>query len=236
MIPVQELLIGIDLKLNKLGVQQHQYIPTDEKILFLNEAQLRLVKSKVDSNNKFGTGLDGFKKRYEDIQTLINDYIPLPSTKAEKLYPAYKASLPEDHFLSLQHSGICSKGECKGRTVVSTRTVKHGDLPTIYKNSHWVPSFEYQETISQISKDELILYTDGTFSIEEIYISYVRYPLKIDVDGYEHLDGTDSINQDCELDYQLKDELLEFTILELGLDTENQTIIQTSELRSKNTD
>jgi hypothetical protein len=75
MIPVDSLLYKIDQKLNKLSTNEHQQIPLEDKILALNEAQIKLIKQKVDGfSTVSGLGLDAFKKRYEDLQRLVVNY------------------------------------------------------------------------------------------------------------------------------------------------------------------
>jgi hypothetical protein len=83
MIPVDSLLYKIDQKLNKLSTNEHQQINLEDKILALNEAQIKLIKQKVDGFSTVGgMGLDAFKKRYEDLQSLVVNYNnqPLPLT------------------------------------------------------------------------------------------------------------------------------------------------------------
>ena len=75
MIPVDSLLYKIDQKLNKLSTNEHQQIQLEDKILALNEAQIKLIKQKVDGfSTTSGMGLDAFKKRYEDLQSLVENY------------------------------------------------------------------------------------------------------------------------------------------------------------------
>jgi len=80
MIPVESLLYKIDLRLNKVAALEHQVIPLENKILALNEAQLKLVKLKIDPNNPLGLGLDSFKKRYEDLEVLVESQSGHPLT------------------------------------------------------------------------------------------------------------------------------------------------------------
>ena len=74
MIPVDSLLYKIDQKLNKLSTNEHQQIQLEDKILALNEAQIKLIKQKVDGISIIAGGMDAFKKRYEDLQSLILNY------------------------------------------------------------------------------------------------------------------------------------------------------------------
>ena len=88
MIPVDSLLYKIDQKLNKLSTNEHQQIQLEDKILALNEAQIKLIKQKVDGFSTIpGLGEDAFKKRYEDLQSLVVAYndgkLPLTLKNAE---------------------------------------------------------------------------------------------------------------------------------------------------------
>ena len=75
MIQVDSLLYKIDQRLNKLSTNEHQQIQLEDKILALNEAQIKLIKQKIDNISTVSQmGLDSFKKRYEDLQSLVLDY------------------------------------------------------------------------------------------------------------------------------------------------------------------
>ena len=74
MISVLDLCLDIDLKLNKQASVEHQSIPNENKIVFLNQAQIKLIKKKVNTNNNYQLGFDAFLKRYEDLQGLVVPY------------------------------------------------------------------------------------------------------------------------------------------------------------------
>ena len=74
MILVDSLLYGIDQRLNKLSTNAHQEIPVEDKLIALNNNQDRLIKIKIDNNNVYKLGLDAFKKRYQDLQFLVENY------------------------------------------------------------------------------------------------------------------------------------------------------------------
>ena len=238
MIPVDSLLYKIDQKLNKLSTNDHQQIQLEDKILALNEAQIKLIKQKVDGfSTVSGLGLDSFKKRYEDLQSLVVAYNNQPldlwvknpelnqwAAKLDQLSPKYMFYV--DSYV------LADKGRCKDRKIWINRDMaKHGDLQFILNNDHYKPSFEYQETFNFLSSDEISIFTDGTFTPSKIYISYMRYPKYIDKEGYIKLDGSPSINQDCELETYLEDELLDLTVQNLAMYTENQSAVQSSVYR-----
>jgi hypothetical protein len=238
MIPVDSLLYKIDQKLNKLSTNEHQQIALEDKILALNEAQIKLIKQKVDGFSvAVGLGLDSFKKRYEDLQSLIITYNnqPLTLTIKNPELNQWFASLHQftpKYMFYIDSYILADKGRCKDRKIWINRDLaKHGDLSILLNNTHYRPSFEYQETFNFLSSDEISVFTDGTFIPSKIYISYMRYPVYINKEGYIMLDGQPSYDQNCELETYLEDELLDLTVQNLAMYTENMSAVQTAQYR-----
>lgn len=238
-IPVDQLLYKIDQRLNKLSTNEHQEIPLEDKILALNEAQIKLVKQKftgISTPSRMGFG--AFKKRYQDIGTLLVDFNE-NSLSLEEVDPTINqwdadlSKLNPKMFLYADAYVIADKGKCKDRVIwINKDLVKHGNIQFLLNNEDYKPSFEYQETFNTITGGDISIYTDGTFTPKEIKILYVRYPKKIDKEGYIDFDGNSSINQDCELVDYLEDELLDLTIQNLADYTENMSAGQLARLRS----
>jgi hypothetical protein len=238
MIPVDSLLYKIDQRLNKLSTNDHQQIQLEDKILALNEAQIKLIKQKVDGFSVVsGLGLDAFKKRYEDLQSLVVTYNNQPLTLSIKnaelnQWFANIHLLTPKYMFYIDSYVLADKGRCKDRKIWINRDLsKHGDLSLLLNNNHYKPSFEYQETFNFLSSDEISVFTDGTFTPTKIYISYMRYPVYIDKAGYVKFDGTPSVDQNCELETYLEDELLDLTVQNLAMYTENQSAVQSSVMR-----
>jgi len=240
MIPVDSLLYKIDQRLNKLSANEHQQIQLEDKILALNEAQIKLIKQKTDGQNTIsGLGMDAFKKRYEDLQSLVVNYIdgelPLLLRNAEiNQWTGYVHDLDPPYMFYVDSYVLASKGRCENRKIwINQDLAKHGDLSLLLNNVHYRPSFEYQETFNFISSDEISIFTDGTFTPSNIYVSYLRYPVYINKTGYIMLDGEPSFNQDCELETYLEDELLDLTVQNLAMYTENSPAVESSIYRIK---
>lgn len=237
MIPVESLLYKIDLKLNKVAALDHQIIPLENKILALNEAQLKLVKLKMDPNNPLGFGMDSFKKRYEDLEVLVEKQAdhPLTLTEVDTRLNQWEADLgllTPAYMFYIDSYITASKGPCKNKTIyVNKDLVKHSDVITLLTNTNYKPNFEHEETFCIISNFKISVYTDGTFTPDKIYISYIRYPQLIDYPGYVKLDGTASVHSDSELPGYLEDELLNLAIQELAMDTENMPAVQFTQER-----
>ena len=181
--------------------------------------------------------LDAFKKRYEDLQSLVITYNNQPLdlyVKNPQLnqWAAGLHQLTPKYMFYIDSYILADNGRCKDRKIWINRDLaKHSDLQFILNNDHYKPSFEYQETFNFLSSDEISIFTDGTFTPSKIYISYMRYPQYINKTGYVMLDGTPSFDQDCELELYLEDELLDLTVQNLAMYTENQSAVQNSVYR-----
>ena len=240
MIPVDSLLYKIDQKLNKLSTNEHQQIPLEDKILALNEAQIKLIKQKVDGfSTTSGLGFDAFKKRYEDLQSLVIAYNDgeLPLTLKNAQLNQWKANLHDlapQYMFYVDSYFLADKGRCTARKIWINRDLaKHGDISLLLTNDHYKPSFEYQESFNSLATDEINVFTDGTFIPTNIYVSYMRYPVYINKTGYIMLDGEPSFDQDCELELYLEDEILDLTVQNLAMYTENQSAVESSIYRIK---
>lgn len=235
MIDVKELLYDIDLKLNKIGSNEHQNIELENKVIALNDAQINIIKTKFTENNVYKSGLDSFQKRYNDLEeliekdkilSLIDDNSPLNiwSADLDLLDPKYMLGIPGSEYI------LADKADCKDRVLVS-HLAKHGDIHRMLTNENFRPSFEYQEVLGTISGHKYQIFTDGTFTPKKLYLWYVRYPKKVDFEGYFHFDGTPSSTVDSELPYYLKEEIVDVAVRALALSTENQSAVQASQLK-----
>jgi hypothetical protein len=197
-----------------------------------------LIKQKVDGISVVsGLGMDAFKKRYEDLQSLVMNYNhqPLPLTVKDADLNQWSANihaLEPKYMFYVDSYALADKGRCKDRKIWINRDLaKHGDLQFILNNEHYKPSFEYQETFNFLASDEISIFTDGTFTPSNIHIMYMRYPEYINKEGYIMLDGDPSFDNDCELETYLEDELLDLTVQNLAMYTENSAALQSAQFR-----
>ena len=238
MIPVDSLLYKIDQKLNKLSSNSHQRIQLEDKILALNEAQIKLIKQKLDGISIVSQlGRDAFKKRYDDLQILVEDYLahPLDLTLTNPILNQWDANIKEidpKYMFFVDSYFLADKGICTNRIIwTNVELTKHGDIQFLLNNDHYKPSFEYQETFSSISTNKISIFTDGTFTPTKLYLMYLRYPVYINKAGYVMLDGKDSVDSNCELALYLEDEILDLAVQNLAMYTENSSAVQSAQFR-----
>lgn len=239
MILVESIIYRTKQKLNKLATNEHQDIPIEDIVLIANESQIKLIKEKLSQNNTYQLGLDSFKKRYQDLESLIephskHELVPtLVDQRLNMWEVSYKDIDPKLMFY-IDSYLIADKGSCKNRLIyVNNDLTKHADVTILLNNSNYKPSFEYQETFCTLSSENLEIYTDGTFTPKKVYLSYLRYPQEIDYEGYTKLDGSESKTQNSELPEYMEDELVEIMVQLIAGPTENQFALETAKQRKQ---
>jgi len=236
MISVHELINEFKLSLNKVAREDNFSLPTPDIVTFLNKAQMSWVKTKMNPNNVLRAGYESIRKRIDDLQVLkVNDY-QLPVTKTtEPVYQSYYCSLkdaPNYMFYVASHS-MAKKGHCED--AIFNNLVREGDLRTHYFDVNYNPNFEWRETLATLGSDRLYAYATD-FEITGIHLTYLRYPQYIDVEGYTRLDGTPSVDQDCELPEYAKQDIVDLAVKFAAHATDNAFQSQAAENRLSSSD
>lgn len=233
MIQVDELLYEtFVLRLEKDSRFNAASIPLENRLLYLNQAQIQLIKSYYGENNIYKLGFEAYKKRIDDLQILV---VSDAKVKTKQVIPITKynkwvADLTQlkDYMLYVQSYCTASLGKCKNRLVYNN-LIERGDLDTYFKSDYNIPSFEWQEQVVTIANNKLEIYTDGTYTPELVYFDYLKYPPKIDKEGVEGFDGTPSVNQNSILPEYLKNDLINITCEIVASSLEDGTQFQLSE-------
>lgn len=235
MIPVDELLLELELKLNGLGREENQNIFVENKLIYLNNAQMAWIKSKLDPNNVYKIGYEGIRKRIDDLQVLkINDK-KVNVLKGENLrYLNYFGDLTSvDDYMFYVSSYVKAKTK-KCSDTMGVNLIKEGELETLYFNDNYGPSFKWRETIATVGDNKLYVYVNNTFDITDIRVTYLRKPKLIDKEGYIKLDGSNSVNQDCELPEYAKNDIVDLAVKFAAQATDNVFQVQMAKEREQN--
>lgn len=223
MISVEELVYEFKLALNKVTRQDNVDIPIENIIVYLNQAQVSWIKNKLNPNNIYKAGYEAIRKRIDDLQVLKEDNTELKPVKSnDLLHIGYNCSLEDakDYMFYINSYSVANKNTCSG--ILIHDLIRSGDLTTRYLNVNYSPSFEWRSTLVTLGDNNLTVYTDGSFQIDKVFISYLRYPKKIDIQGYTKLDNTQSINQDCELPEYAKQDIVDLAVKFAAQANDNQ--------------
>jgi hypothetical protein len=86
--------------------------------------------------------------------------------------------LPKNFYKILRVEAKISCPTCPTISAKVHEIINH-DLAEALIDPNWKPSYNYAETFYEIAGDELIIYHNGEFKIEEVCIDYLRKPNKI---------------------------------------------------------
>ena len=212
MIQVDELLYEtFVLRLEKESRFDSASIPLENRLLYLNQAQIQLIKSYYGENNIYKLGFEAFKKRIDDLQILVVSDTKLATTQVTPVtkYNKWITDLTKmsDYMLYIQSYSTGSSGKCKDRLIYNN-LIERSDIDVYFKSPYNIPSFEWQEQVVTIANNKLEIYTDGTYTPDWVYLDYIKYPPKIDKVGYIGFSGLPSIDQNSILPEYLKNDLI----------------------------
>jgi len=234
MISVDELLYEFELKLNSLARERNQNIFLENKLIYLNNAQMTWIKSKLNQNNIFKVGYEGIRKRIEDLQVLkVNDSVVTVTKNTNERYLNYYGDLSMTDYMFYVSAYVkATRKDCEA--TLGVNLVKEGELETVYYNENHKPSFEWRDTIATLGDNKLYVYTDGSFTVDEIRLTYLRKPKSIDKQGYVKFDGSNSVDQDCELPEYAKNDIVDLAVKFAAQSTDNQFQVQMAKEREQN--
>lgn len=209
------------LKLNKLDSSDNIDIVPGEFVLLFNEQQVNWYWDKFDNKS------DRFD--IDTVQLFIEPDKEILANTVNTRHTDF--ILPTDYLDYIKSYCLASRATCKDR-VIRTFQVKMTDIEGVLRDESNAPSFDYQETPITLAKNKIQVYTTD-FKVGKLYLTYYRYPVKIDITGYSHIDGTPSINIDPELSDDMVDEVINLCVLEAQRITENGDGFQLSNNRSQ---
>lgn len=171
-------------KLNKIDSQQYRNLLIPEIDWILNEAQNVFVDIVAQPRIPSYLGFEKTQKSIDDIRTLV---VPNYCSEVSKQEdndslgnilgnPYYLLELPEDYRYFARGRVYLNKGICKNKQAkIFIRQHDDEFEESPFDNS----SFEWRNVNATFYGNFLKLYTDGTFSISNGCITYIKNPILI---------------------------------------------------------
>lgn len=236
MISAEHLSKRIDQYLNKSGTNDQFKISLPDKVRAINSAQLVLIKRKVGLNNNYKMGFESFRKRFDDIDFLIQKEIEKPITKSNNNLICSLQDL-DDYMFYINSYCTADRGKCKQRKIYNL-LIPNNDAQNYIKDSNYRPSFDWQEQPITMSDNVLVIHKADDYTLDKLYLDYMRLPREVDIVGYTKRDLTSqelvaSRTIDSEFPKQLEDELLDIIIEQLAMTIVDNAQVQYSQSRQQ---
>jgi len=180
----------------------------------------RIITALNEAQNKFLEWITKNHKNNDDIRLvqkfLVSDssLTKIPSLSINSEY----FSLPKNYFEFANLHAEASRKSCV--TNLLLWEVKSQNYNFLLEDDNTKPSFEYSESFYYISNNNIRVFVDD-FKINKLFLTYYRYPNKINVEGIVELDGSISSNQDPEWDDRTMDRIISVAVKELNINNDN---------------
>lgn len=192
----QEIYKRFLLDINKNDTNEGISILPSHFVLLFNTEAVRWLSEKLSD--------DADNQKLEHINELLEVDVKL--NKVKEYDDSVEFQLPEDFQWHASSYSLADRGECKGVKIFNFDKKPLGFIATL-ADDFSRPNFDYQETPFIISKNKMKVYLDD-FTIKNVYATFYRKPKKLDLAGYEKIDGSPSVDQDTDLSDENIDEVL----------------------------
>ena len=205
---IQELHYSFNLKADKIDSLNVDSFNDVERDWLINYAIDVFVKQRYGVTNNKQYGFEAISKRRDDLRSLHQKEFEItPSLLKADLYEAplntiinpKTAATAKDYWFCTRLRADITKGTCtKNVEVHETQT---DDLNSGLKYNFYKPSFKWgrilatfnDDTFSNANPNDILgsvfLHTDG-FTVDKVYIDYVKAPSKVWAGTYTSLDGS----------------------------------------------
>lgn len=206
---IQEMHYDFKMKLNKVDSQTYRNLRIPEIDWALNEGYELFVKMVAEPRVRNMLGFEMSQRNIDDISPLVKkDTIGIINNTS---------SLPADYWHFLKGYVEMEKSPC-GTASARLHIRQHDDE---FEESEFdKSSYEWRIVNGVFTEDGIEFFTDGTFTANNVTLSYLRRPLYIhNADNYQGNtynlpDGTVLAGtQDCELPFHTHREIVDVAVL-----------------------
>ena len=229
---IDEMHFEFELRLDRIASQDREDLFPAERDAYLNRAILFFAKDRYNDDNakRFG-----FETNQERISNLANLHIKSPYLQpavvpiqiADGLYELKLNSLLHRYLFLTSAKVKITKDNCS--KTIDAISWQIDDVKTVYSQ----PSFDWGRVHLNFGKSTTVapannidlgsLYLDTLdkkgiqqFDINEIYVNYVKYPNRVCLGGYKHIDDqTPAITtpvSHCDIDAGFHDEIVNLAV------------------------
>lgn len=207
-------------KLNKIDSQQYINLRVPEIDWKLNEAVELFIKSIAQPRVSNYLGFEVSQRSIDDIKTIVIENYEITPTPTQGVSPNTEViiELPENYMFFVSARALIKKEPC-GERIAVVRPMRHNE--TFEESPFDSSSYEWRTVNIRFFEGGLKAFTDGTFTIEKLYLNYIRKPKYIHnaqdflpSQAYKLPNGTLlSGTQDCELPEHTHREIVDIAVL-----------------------
>lgn len=208
---ITEMHHAFVIRTNKIDALYNKEFTPEERDNFLNEAIIAFVNRSYNGANAKGLSFEQTQEMLDEIRTLVvhspgDQPFIAPSSVTGEMHVFDLNTLTYDylHFIrAVAQYSDCSK-------LANVNMVQYDDLNFYLSNALHAPSRTWNRVIGVLSGDNLILYGDD---IEQVALSYIKYPATVNLGGYVDINGVTTIAVDCDLPENTHNKIIDLAVM-----------------------
>ena len=210
---IQEAYHKFINKVNENHTNDNIVVDKPRFVSLFNEYQNRYVEWVLEKRNE---------DEIRNIQVLVVSNKPLQKSISTFNNTQYK--LPKDYFDFIDITGFVRDKEC-GNIKFDLFEAKGENVSVLFADENSKPSVKYRESFYTFGNNKVIIYRDN-FDFDKVYLSYYKYPTKVDISGYIRIDGSSSVDTNPIFDDKVVDRILSGAAKGFDINTENYNKVQ----------
>ena len=218
------IILKIEQRLNKLSSNDYDNIQKWQIVEAFNKGTVDWCRRQLHGTNLSKTGDEQSKRRIDDLQVLLRS-VSLNVKKEDGYYGS--DNWPQNYF---EYKRVSFKGKTKcceqKRWVLWLAEEENVDI--LLKDPLRQPSFKWAETFVTLANNQVKIWTNDEFEVEDVLLHYYKQPLRIELQNITNPYTGNVSTQEVESEF--KDDIIEVLIEEavkiLSGDTESQASMQ----------
>jgi uncharacterized protein (DUF3820 family) len=199
------ITIKMKQRLNKLDSQDYDNITCWQVVESFNKAQVEWSRRQLHGINIVKESDEQSNRRKDDLQKLL---IKEPITTTKKT-DYYVGDLPEN-YLQWKRVDVFAQKDCCDKRRMTVYLAEEGNLSQLLRDKSKQPNFEWGETFATLINNNVNIYTNNEFEVEDAYLTYYRQPRKIQIQGCS--DPYTGLISTTDVQSEFKDDIIELII------------------------
>lgn len=215
---LREIHAQIDMYLDKISTESYPEIHPIQKDRIINNAIVRLVKTRYGKNNIYKAGFEEIQKRTDELTNLVMSVFPLIETITQNTYrvslntfytDASKTTLSDAVYWFFLRCDITINNPLCGSLTPTVKLVQQDDLSRVLKDPFNKPN-----------KDKVIIYFEGDYiyiktnnsTVTDFKLTFLKEPRRVAVDL---TDATGASDIQTDLPSSLSVDIIKFAVEDL---------------------
>ena len=200
------ITVKIKQRLNKLDSQDYDNLECWQIVEAFNKAQVEWSRRQLHGINVVKEGDEQSTRRKDDLQVLLNK---TTITNLTDKGDYYFLTIP-GNYLQWKRVDVYAQKDCCDKRRMVVYLAEEGNVSILLRDKLKQPSFDWAETFATLIDNDINVYTNNEFNIQEVDLTYYRQPRKIQIQGCvdPYTNQQSTVNVECEF----KDDIIEVII------------------------